>query len=144
MRKCIFPIILIFFIIFGTFFSVPASAYQISGFEVNAKAAALISLDTGEVIYSKNTTEKVYPASLMKLLSAVLIIEHSSDLDAEKITMTQAAMYDIMGTGAAVNNLKVGEQLTARQALACLMISSGGDTAIAVAYHYGGDRKSVV
>ena len=138
MRKCIFPIILIFFIIFGTFYSIPASAYQISGFEVNAKAAVLISLDTGEVIYSKNTTDKVYPASLMKLLSAVLIIEHSSDLDSEKITMTQAAMYDIMGTGAAVNNLKVGEQLTARQALACLMISSGGDTALAVAYHYGG------
>ena len=132
MRKCIFPIILIFFIIFGTFFSVPASAYQISGFEVNAKAAVLLSLDTDEIIYSKNTADKVYPASLMKLLSAVLILEHTNDLDGEKITMTQAAMYDIMGTGAAVNNLKVGDVLYTSHS------ASGGDTAIAVAYHYGG------
>lgn len=137
MRKCIFPIILIIFVLFSSFFAIPASAYQISGFEVNAKAAVLLSLDTDEIIYSKNITDKVYPASLMKLLSAIIMVENTPDLDSEKITMTQAAMYDIMGTGAAVNNLKVGEQIPARDALACLLISSGGDTAYAIAYHYG-------
>lgn len=137
MRKCVFPIILIFFIIFSSFFGISASAYQISGFDVNAKAAVLLSLDTDEIIYSKNITDKVYPASLMKLLSAIIMVENTADLDNEKITMTQQAMYDIMGTGAAVNHLKVGEQIPVRDALACLLISSGGDTAYAIAYHYG-------
>ncbi len=138
MRKCIFPIILIIFILLTSIFALPVAAYQISGFEVTAKSAILLSLDTGEVLYSKNTDDKVYPASLMKLLTAVVIIENTKDLDAEKITMTQDAMYDVMGTGAAVLGLKVGEQLTARQALATLLISGGADSTLAVAYHYGG------
>ena len=135
MRKCIFPIILIFCLIF----SITAGAYQVSGFEVTAKAAVLLSLDTDEIIYSKNLDTRVYPASLAKLLAAVVLIENTPDLDSEKITMTQEAMYEIMGTGASVVGFKVGEEITARAALAALLIHSGGDCAIAIAHHYGGD-----
>ena len=135
MRKYIFPIILIFCLIF----SIPASAYQVSGFEVTAKAAVLMSLDTDEIIYSKNLDTKVYPASLSKLLGAIVLLEKTPDLDKEIITMTKEAENEILGTGAAVVGFKVGEQVTAREALAALLIHSGGDCAIAIAHHYGGD-----
>lgn len=135
MKKYIFPIILIFCL----FFSFNASAYQVTGFEVTAKGAVLLSLDTDEILYSKNLDGKVYPASLAKLLSAIVVIENTPDLDKEMITMTQAAEYEILGTGASVVGFKVGEQVTAREALAALLIHSGGDCAIAIAHHYGGD-----
>ena len=131
MRKYIFPIILIFCLIF----SIPASAYQVSGFEVTAKAAVLMSLDTDEIIYSKNLDTKVYPASLSKLLGAIVLLEKTPDLDKEIITMTKEAENEILGTGAAVVGFKVGEQVTAREALAALLIHSGGDCAIAIAHH---------
>lgn len=38
-----------------------ASAYEITGFEVSAEAGMLVSMDTGETLYSKNIDEKVYP-----------------------------------------------------------------------------------
>ena len=44
-----------------------ASAYEITGFEVSAKAGMLVSMDTGETLYSKNIDEKVYPASITKI-----------------------------------------------------------------------------
>ena len=135
MRKCIFSVILILCMLF----SIPASAYQVSGFEVTAKAAVLMSLDTDEILYSKNLDGKVYPASLAKLLSAIVVIENTADLDKEMITMTKEAEYEILGTGASVVGFKVGEQVTAREALAALLIHSGGDCAIAIAHHYGGD-----
>ena len=49
-----------------------------------------------------------------------------------------------MGTGSVVVGLKIGEQITARQALNCLLISSGGDVAYAIAHHYGGNTDGFV
>lgn len=132
--------IISFFIIFSIFslYCLPVSAFQISGFDLNAKGALLISLDTDEVLYSKNAYEKMYPASLTKMLVSVVMLENTQDLENEKIVMTDTAMNCILGTGASVLGLKIGEELTADQALHALLISSGGDVAYAIAEHYGG------
>lgn len=119
-------------------------AYQVNGFTVSANTALLLSLDTGEILYSKNADEKVYPASLTKMLTAVILIENTPDLDNEIITYTKAANNEILGTGSVVIGLKIGEQITARQALYCLLVSSGGDVAYAIAHHYGGDTSGFV
>lgn len=121
--------------------SCSVSAYQINEFSLNANTAILLSLDTGEVLYSQNADQKVYPASLTKILAAVILIENTPDLDSEIITTTKSALRAISGTGSSVIGLKEGEQLTARQALACLMVSSGGDVAYAIAEHYGGSTQ---
>ena len=132
--------IITFIIIFAIFCcAVSASAFQISGFELNAEGAMLISLDTDEVLYSKNADAKMYPASITKLLVAAVMLDNTADLDTEIITMTKEAYTAILGTGASVIGLQIGEELTARQALHCLLISSGGDVAYAIAHHYGGD-----
>lgn len=135
-RKCIIFILTLTFLI--SVFLLPVSAFQISGFELNAKSAVLISLDTDEILYSKNENEKMYPASITKLLVAILMLENTENLDTTMITTTRTALNAISGTGASVIGLKEGEQLTARQALYCLLVSSGGDVAYVVAEHYGG------
>lgn len=129
------------FIIIISIVSCTVSAYQINGFELNAHTAVLLSLDTGEVLYSQNADEKVYPASLTKMLAAVVLIENTADLDSEKIVMTKSALRSISGTGSSVIGLQENEEITARQALHCLLVSSGGDVAYAIAEHYGGSTE---
>lgn len=132
------------FILIISIVSCPASAYQINGFELEAHTAILCSLDTGDILYSKNADEKVYPASLTKMLAAVVLIENTTDLDNEILTYTNEANNEILGTGSVVVGLKIGEKITARQALNCLLISSGGDVAYAIAHHYGGNTDGFV
>ena len=124
--------------------SVPAlsaSAYEIEGFSLDAHTALLISLDTGETVFSQNAEEKVYPASLTKILSAIVMIENTEDFDKEIITYTKEANDEILGTGSVVVGLKIGEQFTAKNALYGLLVSSGGDVAYAIAHHYGGSTE---
>ena len=52
-----------------------ASAYEVTGVEISANAGLLASLDTGEILYSKNISEKIYPASITKIMTAVIILE---------------------------------------------------------------------
>ncbi len=135
--------ILTFLLIISTL-SCSVSAYQITGFELNAKTALLASLDTGDILYSKNADNKVAPASLTKILTALVLIEKTEDLDKEIITYTNEANNEILGTGSVVMDLKIGEQITARQALNCLLICSAGDAAYAIAHHYGGSTDGFV
>ncbi len=143
MNKKFFKFIISFILIFAIFCcTLSVSAFQISGFELNARGAILISLDTDEVLYSKNADQKMYPASITKLLVAAIVLDKTQNLDNEVITYTNDANNAILGTGASVIGLKIGEELTARQALYCLLISSGGDVAYAIAEHYGGSTES--
>lgn len=132
------------FLLIISILSCSVSAYQINGFTLNAKTAILYSLDTGDILYSQNADTKVYPASLTKMLSAVVLIENTPDLDAEILTYTEKANNEILGTGSVVVGLKIGEQITARQALNCLLVSSGGDVAYLIAHHYGGSTDGFV
>ncbi len=140
MNKKFFKFIISFILLFAIFCcTISAAAFQISGFELNAEGAMLVSLDTGEVLYSKNADKKMYPASITKLLVATVVLDNTDNLDNEIITYTEEANNAILGTGASVIGLKIGEELTVRQALYCLLISSGGDVAYAIAHHFGGD-----
>ncbi len=140
MKKKIFAIILILLLLF----SVPVQAYQISGFELHSEAALLISLDTGDVLYSKNAEKKMYPASLTKIMSAIVTIENISDLENEEIPYTESANNKILGTGSVVLGLKIGEKMKAKDALHALLISSCGDVAYALAEYVGGTTQGFV
>ncbi len=144
MFKKILKYILAFSLIIATFSCTQVSAYQISGFELTSETAMLISLDTGDVLYQKNESVTRYPASLTKLLVATIVLDNTADLDTEKIVMTQDALNQIIGTGSSVIGLMVGEELTVRQALYCLLVSSGGDVAYAIAEHFGNDTAGFV
>ncbi|MBQ2274209.1 MAG: D-alanyl-D-alanine carboxypeptidase [Clostridia bacterium] len=143
MKKTLLVIILSI-ALFVSAFSVGASAYQISGFEVTAKGVLLASLDTGDVLFSRNTDKKMYPASLTKIMTALLVIEKSADLNTEIITVSENAVKSILGTGASSGGLKEGEQITALQAVYYLMLPSANDCAVAVAEHFGGDVSGFV
>ena len=140
MKKTIIALILIFSLVF----SLPANAYQINDYEMHHNAGMLISLDTGNVLYSKNADDRIYPASITLLMTALVLTDNISDLESTLIPYTSSANNQILGTGSVVLNLKVGEEITAKDALAALLIPACGDVAYAVAEYVGGDTDGFV
>ena len=137
-------IILLFSVIF--LFSVcvfPAAAYK-PDFELTAEGALLVNTDTDIVIFSRNADKKLYPASLTKLMTAVLVAENSPDLENEIITVSKEAVNSILGTGLVVAHLQDGEQLTAAQMLHIILVSSAADACEAVARHYAPSEEAFV
>lgn len=145
MKKKLFSLILALVIFCSTAFSV--GAFNINSYEMHHQAGLVAYLDNDTVIYDKNADKKMYPASITKLMTAIVMLENIDDLENEYITYSETALNLILGTGSAVyagDGLKVGEKVRARDALAALLISSSGDVAYAIAEHVGGTVDNFV
>lgn len=105
------------------------------------KAAAVMNADTGELLFSFNETESVYPAASVKLMTALLILEHYQDKLDTPIPITEAGLADVSGVNA---GLVAGETLTARQLLACIAVGSANDAACVMARVIGGSISGFV
>lgn len=140
------------------FLAFPMSAFATSEgyqppFEVSAKGVYMcnLDLDSGKLIYQKNAHTAMYPASLTKIMTCVLVLETVSDLDFETITYpnyVQDFLYDyqyVKGNGEVSKaGLMAGETLTMRDALYALMLPSANEVAMMVADHIGGSQKGFV
>ena len=107
--KKIFLFFICFTLILGSV-CVPVSAYSPSSFEVRAQTALMASLDTDEIIYSKAINEKRYPASLTKIMVALIVLENTKDLDKEVLTVSDYAVKSLLGTDSSVGGLQIGEK----------------------------------
>lgn len=130
-------------IVFGCFFAT-AFAYTPSTFDVDAEGALLVNLDTGDRLYSKNVDQKLYPASLTKLMTALLLYESTTELDTEMVTVSEYAIKSLEGTDSSVGGLKIGEELTVKQMLYVLLLSSANDAANAIGEHVSGSIEDFV
>lgn len=90
----------------------------------------IVDAQSGAMLYGKNETEKLYPASTTKILTAILTLEHL-DLDMP-VTVTQKMVNDIP-IGSSVMGVKAGEIFTVEQLLYGLLLPSGNDAAIVLA-----------
>lgn len=103
----------------------------------DATAAALFDVNNANIIYAKNIHERLAPASLTKVLTAVVALEEGN-LD-DIITVTKDVR--ITESGATLCGLKEGDTLTLNQALHALLINSANDAANAIAIHLGGSLE---
>ena len=103
---------------------------------VSAEAAALIDAESGEILYIKNGTERKAPASLTKIMTALVVIE-SCDLY-DIVTVPREAV-GIEGSSA---YLTAGEKFTAEELLYALMLQSANDAAVALALHCAGSVET--
>lgn len=109
-------------------------------FEVNADAVYIVNMDTGNVIYSKDAEEKLYPASLTKMMTAILAVENLDlDKEIEFKFYLQDMLYNlrISGVSFSGSGLLAGEKLTIEKLLYALMLPSGADAALALADQVG-------
>ena len=142
MPKKIFSLFFAIFLIFVP--CLTAAAYEPTGVELTAKNVLFVSLDTGEILYSKAANERIYPASITKIMVTTVILESPKYNPDLKIAMTKEAQDLILGTGSVVSNLKVGEEISQLDLLYYVLMSSCGDCAYLAAITFGGSVDGFV
>lgn len=116
----------------------PAAAISYEpDFTVTSEAVYLENLDTGLVLYEKNTDKQMYPASLTKIMTAILVLENVKDLDSETAAYPMWIQDMLYGTNASLGGLIVGEELTIRQLLTSALVQSGNESAMILAGYVG-------
>lgn len=109
-----------------------------AGPQITSGGAILIEAETGTVLYEKNATERLYPASTTKLMTALLALENAAL--GETVTVSHDAVYDI-DTDSSRIWVDVGEELSMEASLYALMLPSANDMAYAIAEHVGGSKQ---
>jgi serine-type D-Ala-D-Ala carboxypeptidase (penicillin-binding protein 5/6) len=99
---------------------------------LKSEAAALIDSDTGAVLYVKNPNQKMYPASITKIATAIYAIE-KGNLDSLVTVSGNAVRQD--GTRVYLNE---GEQVPLKKLIQGMLINSGNDAAVAIAEYTDG------
>ncbi len=103
--------------------------------EIQSQGAVLMDAATGTLIYSKNADTRYYPASITKLMTALLVAERCN-LD-DTVTYSKTAVTNLE-SGAVTLGLVEGDTLTVRQSLYGLMLKSANEVANGLAEHTAG------
>jgi D-alanyl-D-alanine carboxypeptidase (penicillin-binding protein 5/6) len=135
------PVVKKTLLIFAIILSLSTITVYAEDITIDAKGAILVDLNSGEVLYEQNADDKVYPASLTKLMTALIVMEHAA-LD-EVVTVSQSALAGLNPHGSSAG-LKVNEQMTVENMLYCLLLPSGNDAAAVLAEHVAGSIPAFV
>ncbi|MBQ7294683.1 MAG: D-alanyl-D-alanine carboxypeptidase [Clostridia bacterium] len=124
-------------------FSIISQAEGETVIDVKAKSAVLMDASTGEVLYSLNENEKLYPASVTKIMPLLLFMEA---LDSGKMSLTDTvtASNVAAGKGGSQIWLKEGETMTVDELLRATAIASANDACTALGEHIAGSEEAFV
>ncbi|MEJ6951018.1 D-alanyl-D-alanine carboxypeptidase family protein [Natronospora cellulosivora (SeqCode)] len=127
-KKCL-SCLTVFFLLFLVSTNIDA---RINPANNTAKNAAVIDVETAQVLYGKAMHVKAYPASVTKILTTIVAIEEGNLEDI--VTVSRKAAYQ---EGSSIY-LKEGEKIKLKELLYAVMLASGNDAAVAVAEHVAG------
>ena len=109
----------------------------------NAKSAILIEQSTGQILFEKNSHEKIPPASMTKMMSLLLIME-SIDNGKIKLTDKVTVSKNASSMGGSQILLEEGEEMSVDDLLKGVSIASGNDAVVALAEYVGGSEENFV
>lgn len=136
MKKSI--ILVIFSLLLLSSMVLPVSADYSAEKETDAEIVYMISLDEKDsVIYDKNSDQRTEPGAIVKIVTAITAIENCKNLD-DTVTASSDAIRSLDGTGATTAGILVGETLSVRDLLYCLLLYNANDAAVLLADHIGG------
>lgn len=110
-----------------------------SDVSIQADAGIVMDSDTGTVLYGKNMDQPYYPASITKILTALIVLERC-DLN-EMVTFSHDDVYNVEA-GSSSAGIDEGDVLTVRDCLYALMLASANESANALACHISGSREA--
>ncbi len=112
---------------------------------VSAPAFVVMDRDTGLVVYQRQMDEKHYPASITKVMNALLTLEYAEDGPQnkmeERITFSREAVFSIPRSSSNIA-MDEGETLTIRQAMYGMMLASANEVANALGEHIAGSSEN--
>lgn len=121
--------------------AVPASAAVFAtNVDTTSGAVFMLNLDTGIVVYEKNSTQRMFPASTTKIMTYIVTVENVPDVKNTKVVVEQEVLDELIGTGSSLSGLEyfTGQAVTVYDLLNCLLVKSGNDAALLLANYVGG------
>ena len=129
-NKIIFLLIVTMIIIFNNFY-----VYASDDITINAKSAIMVEVNTGKIVYENNAKEIEFPASVTKVLTAIIVLENCELTD---MAIVSEKSISNIPSGYVVAPLFVGEKMSVEDLLYALMLKSANDAAYVLAEHVGG------
>ncbi len=109
-------------------------------FNVASDGAILIDADSNAILYEKNSTAAYFPASITKVLTAVLVLENCTNLE-DKVTFSYAAVNANLEPNSTIIGAVPGDKLSVRDCLYGLLLHSANDCANALAEYIAGSNE---
>jgi len=106
--------------------------------QLYAASTYLVNLDTGRVIYQRNASTRVAPASTTKIMTAALALSLCEDPSNTTVTLPDDIWAEFSGIDISHAGLSGGEELTLEQLVHCMLLQSANEAASGVADFYGG------
>lgn len=125
----------------GSFDRPPVKELDVTG--VNSTNVVLMDLKSGMVIGNLNGDERIYPASMTKIMTAIIALEAFSDLDHE-ITLSEDIFYALDGQDATQAGFRPGESVRVRDLVYGVMLPSGAECCLALADEVSGSEEAFV
>lgn len=110
-----------------------------SNVSVQAEGAILMDADTGTVLWGQNIHNEYFPASITKIMTALLVIENC-DLE-ETVTFSHNAVFNVE-SGSSNAGINEGDQLSVKDCLYALLLKSANESANALAEHVAGSTEA--
>ncbi len=114
-------------------------------FEIYSEAAYLLNLDTGEVVYEKNADKRLVPASLTKIMTAIVLIDSYKDnigaLSTTYVSGSYVCFDELYLTGSSNADIRPGEKLSYKDLLYALMLRSACEASNIIAVNVGGSLE---
>ena len=144
MKKYRIPALLLSLVLMLNLLALPAAALEEP--ELQCTNAILVDANYGEVLYAKKADEKAYPASITKVMTALLVLEaiDSGKLKKDQqITAGPTTLQDMSGNYSTAN-LEPGDVLTVEQLLYCLLLPSANEAGNILAVAVDGSIEAFV
>lgn len=124
---------------FGRFDRPPVKELDVTG--VNSSNVVLMDAKSGTVVGDLNGKEQIYPASMTKIMTAIVALEAFSDLDYE-ITLSENIFYALDGQDATQAGFQPGESVRVRDLVYGVMLPSGAECCLALADEVSGSEEA--
>mgnify|MGYP003505664339 CR=1 FL=1 len=136
MKKC--SLFIVIALIVSIISTLPAGAVSFTpNKEIYSEAAYLVNLDTGITIYEKNADKQEYPASLTKIMTAILVLENVPDIDNTMITAPGYLFDELYKTGASTADFRPNETASAKDLMYGMILQSACEAASILADYVG-------
>lgn len=110
---------------------------------IHSEYALVVDMKDFQTLYEKNANERIYPASLTKVLTAIVALNLKNNMQSHS-RVTEEDLSGLLEANASVAGLKVGDTLSFEDALYALILPSGGDAANFIANHMAGNITNFV